>query len=360
MMSPTADTNPFGPLAGLMADLQITHIMVDGPARVYVKRNGRLEDTDIQFESREQLLDTLSQIARLGEHTLDESSPLLEFHLPDGSQVNIVLPPLALQGPTMTIRKYQRSLVGVEALVRSGLASTEVTQFLRACVEAKINMVIAGEAASAKILLFNALLAFIPYEERLLVIEREARLRLRQNRVVRLVTPPPPQEDQPAATLRDLLAHGLKLIPDRVIVGELEGAETFDLLQAIQAGHGGVITSLQANSPQEAFAQLERLARLEDLSVPLLTARKLITSTVDLILQLARLQDGSQKLIGVTELQGLEGELPLLIDLFLFEPHGMEAGKITGRLKPTGNVPTFLERLKATGVRLPPHLFGAL
>jgi pilus assembly protein CpaF len=325
-----------------------------------VKRNGRLEDTDISFETVERLLDSLGQIARLGGQVLDEGSPLLEFHLPDGSQVNIVLPPLALQGPVMTLRKYQRSLVGVEELVRSGLASTEVTQFLRACVEAKINMVIAGDAASDKTPLFNALLAFIPYAERLIVIEREARLRLRQNRVVRLVASPPQGEDQPVVSLRDLLTHSLKLIPDRIIVGEIEGAETFDLLQAIQAGHGGAMTSLRASSPQEAFARLERLARLEDLSVPLLTVRKLITSTFDLVLQMARFQDGSQKLIGVTELQGLAGESPVLTDLFLFEPHGMEGGKLTGRLKPTGNLPTFLERLEATGVRLPPHLFGVL
>jgi pilus assembly protein CpaF len=359
-MSPTAETNAFGPLAELMTDLQITHILVDGPAHVYIKRNGRLEDTGISFGTAEGLLDTLSQIAELGGHVLDEGAPLLEFRLPDGSQVTIVLPPLALHGPVMTIRKYQRSLVGVEELVRSGMVSTEVTQFLRACVEAKINMVIAGEAVSGKTTLFNALLAFVPYEERLIVIEREARLRLRQNRVVRLVAPPPQGEAQPAVTLRDLLANSLKLIPDRLIIGEVEGAEVFELLQAIQAGHGGVITSLQANSPQEAFTRLERLARWDDLSIPLLTVRKLLTSTVDLILQLARLQDGSPKLMSVTELQGLEGESPLLTGLFLFEPHGLEGGKITGRLKPTGNVPTFLERLKATGVRLPPHLFGAL
>jgi pilus assembly protein CpaF len=351
-------TNPFGPLAPLMAEAAVSEIMVDGPARVYVKRGGRFEDTDIRFDSIKQLLTVIGQLLALAGRQLNQESPLLACRLPDGTEIHAVLPPIAAYGPALTLRKYYREFMGVDTLVRLGVVSAEVGLFLRACVRAKLNIMISSESTLASTGLFDALLSYIPYEERLIVIEKETRLHLRRNRVVRLVTPPPNRAGQSPLTMRDLLRHSLSLSPDRLIVGELAGAEAFDLIQALRNGHKGVMTLLRAGQPREALIRLEQMALLDNLSTPLLALRQVLAATLDLIVQQTRLQDGLQRVTAVAEVQGLAEELPALTELFVFETQGLENGRVVGRLKPTGNIPTFVERLKATGVTLPPNLFG--
>ncbi|MDW8064448.1 MAG: CpaF family protein [Anaerolineae bacterium] len=348
----------FGPLEPLLKDDTITEIMVNGPKKVYIERHGKIERTNVVFEDDEHLMRIIERIVAPLGRRVDESMPYVDARLPDGSRVNIVIPPISLIGPVVTIRKFYRTPLTVDDLVRLGSATAEVMEFLKACVQAKINIVVSGGTGSGKTTLLNILSGFIPEGERIVTIENAAELQLRQEHVVTLETRPPNIEGKGEITMRDLVINALRMRPDRIIVGECRGGEAFDMLQAMNTGHEGSMTTIHANTPRDALARLENMVLMAGTDLPHRAIREQIAMAIDLIVQTARLRDGSRKIISITEIQGLEGEVITTTELFKFEHYGMEGGKIIGRLVPTGIRPRFIDRLEAAGIRLPPAIFG--
>ncbi len=348
----------FGPLEPLLKDDTITEIMVNGPKKVYIERNGKIERTNVVFEDDEHLMRIIERIVAPLGRRVDESMPYVDARLPDGSRVNIVIPPISLIGPVVTIRKFYRTPLTVDDLIRLGSATPEVMEFLKACVQAKINIVVSGGTGSGKTTLLNILSGFIPEGERIITIENAAELQLRQEHVVTLETRPPNIEGKGEITMRDLVINALRMRPDRIIVGECRGGEAFDMLQAMNTGHEGSMTTIHANSPRDALARLENMVLMAGTELPHRAIREQIAMAIDLIVQTARMRDGSRKIVSVTEIQGLEGEVITTTELFKFEQYGMEGGKIVGRLVPTGIRPRFMDRLEAAGIRLPPAIFG--
>jgi pilus assembly protein CpaF len=348
----------YGPLEPLLRDDTITEIMVNGPKKVYIERNGKIERTNVVFEDDEHLMRIIERIVAPLGRRVDESMPYVDARLPDGSRVNIVIPPISLIGPVVTIRKFYRTPLTVEDLIRLGSATPEVMEFLKACVQAKINIVVSGGTGSGKTTLLNILSGFIPEGERIITIENAAELQLRQEHVVTLETRPPNIEGKGEITMRDLVINALRMRPDRIIVGECRGGEAFDMLQAMNTGHEGSMTTIHANSPRDALARLENMVLMAGTDLPHRAIREQIAMAIDLIVQTARMRDGSRKIVSVTEVQGLEGEVITTTELFKFEQYGMEGGKIVGRLVPTGIRPRFIDRLEEAGIRLPPSIFG--
>jgi len=348
----------YGPLEPLLRDDTITEIMVNGPKKVYIERNGKIERTNVVFEDDEHLMRIIERIVAPLGRRVDESMPYVDARLPDGSRVNIVIPPISLIGPVVTIRKFYRTPLTVEDLIRLGSATPEVMEFLKACVQARINIVVSGGTGSGKTTLLNILSGFIPEGERIITIENAAELQLRQEHVVTLETRPPNIEGKGEITMRDLVINALRMRPDRIIVGECRGGEAFDMLQAMNTGHEGSMTTIHANSPRDALARLENMVLMAGTDLPHRAIREQIAMAIDLIVQTARMRDGSRKIVSVTEIQGLEGEVITATELFKFEQYGMEGGKIVGRLVPTGIRPRFIDRLEEAGIRLPPSIFG--
>ena len=348
----------YGPLEPLLLDDTITEIMVNGPKKVYIERNGKIERTNVVFEDEDHLMRIIERIVAPLGRRVDESMPYVDARLPDGSRVNIVIPPLSLVGPVVTIRKFYRTPLTVDDLIRLGSATPEVMEFLKACVQAKINIVISGGTGSGKTTLLNVLSGLIPEGERIITIENAAELQLRQEHVVTLETRPPNIEGKGEITMRDLVINALRMRPDRIIVGECRGGEAFDMLQAMNTGHEGSMTTIHANSPRDALARLENMVLMAGTDLPHRAIREQIAMAIDLIVQTARMRDGSRKIISLTEIQGLEGEIITTTELFKFEQYGMEGGKVVGRLVPTGIRPKFMDRLEAAGIRLPPSIFG--
>lgn len=348
----------YGPLQPLLQDDTITEIMVNGPKKVYIERNGKIERTNVVFEDDEHLMRIIERIVAPLGRRVDESMPYVDARLPDGSRVNIVIPPISLIGPVVTIRKFYRTPLTVEDLIRLGSATPEVMEFLKACVQAKINIVVSGGTGSGKTTMLNILSGFIPEGERIITIENAAELQLRQEHVVTLETRPPNIEGKGEITMRDLVINALRMRPDRIIVGECRGGEAFDMLQAMNTGHEGSMTTIHANSPRDALARLENMVLMAGTDLPHRAIREQIAMAIDLIVQTARMRDGSRKIVSLTEVQGLEGEVITTTELFKFEQYGMEGGKIVGRLVPTGIRPRFIDRLEEAGIRLPPSIFG--
>jgi pilus assembly protein CpaF len=348
----------YGPLEPLLRDDTITEIMVNGPKKVYIERNGKIERTNVVFEDDEHLMRIIERIVAPLGRRVDESMPYVDARLPDGSRVNIVIPPISLIGPVVTIRKFYRTPLTVEDLIRLGSATPEVMEFLKACVQARINIVVSGGTGSGKTTMLNILSGFIPEGERIITIENAAELQLRQEHVVTLETRPPNIEGKGEITMRDLVINALRMRPDRIIVGECRGGEAFDMLQAMNTGHEGSMTTIHANSPRDALARLENMVLMAGTDLPHRAIREQIAMAIDLIVQTARMRDGSRKIVSVTEVQGLEGEVITTTELFKFEQYGMEGGKIVGRLVPTGIRPRFIDRLEEAGIRLPPSIFG--
>jgi pilus assembly protein CpaF len=348
----------YGPLEPLLRDDTITEIMVNGPKKVYIERNGKIERTNVVFEDDEHLMRIIERIVAPLGRRVDESMPYVDARLPDGSRVNIVIPPISLIGPVVTIRKFYRTPLTVEDLIRLGSATPEVMEFLKACVQAKINIVVSGGTGSGKTTMLNILSGFIPEGERIITIENAAELQLRQEHVVTLETRPPNIEGKGEITMRDLVINALRMRPDRIIVGECRGGEAFDMLQAMNTGHEGSMTTIHANSPRDALARLENMVLMAGTDLPHRAIREQIAMAIDLIVQTARMRDGSRKIVSLTEVQGLEGEVITTTELFKFEHYGMEGGKIVGRLVPTGIRPRFIDRLEEAGIRLPPSIFG--
>jgi pilus assembly protein CpaF len=356
--SVVADILGFGPIQPFLRDESITEIMVNGPDLVYVERNGKLEKTNVVFEDDEHVMRIIDRIVQPLGRRIDESSPYVHARLPDGSRVNAIIPPLCLNGPTITIRKFFVTPLTVEDLIELGTITAEGMEFLRACVIAKINMVVSGGTGSGKTTFLNVLSGFIPGDERIVTIENAAELQLRQEHVVTLEARPPNIEGTGEVTIRDLVVNSLRMRPDRIIVGECRAGEALDMLQAMNTGHEGSLTTAHSNSPRDTLARLETMFLMAGMDMPVRAIREQIASAIDLIVHTERFRDGSRRVVAITEVQGMEGDIIVMQDIFRFEQVGVEAGKIIGRLKPTGVRPKFMEEIEAANIRLPASIFG--
>ena len=348
-----------GPLEPLLQDPTITEIMVNGPHRVYIERAGKLYPTAITFRDEAHVLRIIERIiAPLGRR-LDEASPMVDARLPDGSRVNAIIPPLAVDGPCLTIRKFARDPLTADDLVAMGTLSREALEFLAACVVARLNLLISGGTGTGKTTFLNVLSAFIPPDERIVTIEDPCELQLRQPHVVRLETRPPNIEGKGEITQRHLVKNALRMRPDRIIVGEVRAGEAFDMLQAMNTGHEGSLTTVHANSPRDALARLENMVLMANLDLPVRAIREQIASAIHLIVHLSRLRDGSRRVTQVTEVVGMEGEMVTLQDIFVFRQEGLDGqGRVVGRLLPTGLRPRCAEKFLQHGLNLPPEIFA--
>ncbi|MBI2865002.1 MAG: CpaF family protein [Chloroflexi bacterium] len=353
-----ADIVGFGPLEPLLSDDTVTEIMVNGPNKIYIERKGKLERADVAFENDDHVRRIIDRIISPLGRRCDESSPMVDARLPDGSRVNAIIPPLSLVGPVITIRKFSRTPLTVDDLIGFGSMSPELAEFLKACVIARLNVVVAGGTGSGKTTLLNVLSSFIPADERIVTVEDAAELQLRQEHVITLETRKANIEGKGAVSIRDLVINCLRMRPDRIVVGECRGAEALDMLQAMNTGHDGSLTTAHANSPRDTLARLETMVLMAGMELPLRAIREQVSSAIQLIVFQERLRDGTRKISYVTEVQGMEGDVIVLSDIFVFEQTGVEDGKIMGRLRPTGIRPKFTTRLEEANIFLPPSVFG--
>jgi pilus assembly protein CpaF len=350
----------YGPLELLLPDPDISEIMVNGCGQVFIERGGELLETDIKFDDDQHLMRIIDRIVSPLGRRVDPDNPTADARLPDGSRVNVVIPPVAVDGPHLTIRKFLRTKMDINSLVELGALSDYMAKFLEACVVARLNILVTGNTSSGKTTVLNVLSSFIPEFERIVTIEDAVELQLKQRHVVRLETKLPNVDGTGAVSVRDLVRNALRMRPDRIVVGEVRGGEAMDMLQAMNTGHTGSLTTLHANSPRDATSRLETMAMMANLDIPLLAVRKQIASAINLIVHLARLSDGSRKMTYITELAGMEGDVVTLTDIFKFEQTGVTPeGKIIGQIRPTGMRPLFNPRLEASGYKLGGEIFGA-
>ena len=348
----------FGPLQPLLEDESITEIMVNGAKNIYIERKGKLLRVPLTFENDEHVMRIIEKIVAPLGRRIDESSPYVDARLPDGSRVNAVIPPISLVGPAITIRKFSKNPITVEQLISYGSITPECVQFLDACVRARVNVVISGGTGSGKTTLLNVLSSFIPNDERIVTIENAAELQLRQEHVVTLESRPPNIEGRGEVTIRDLVINALRMRPDRIIVGEIRDAAALDMLQAMNTGHDGSMTTAHSNSPRDTIARLETMTLMAGMDLPVRAIREQISSAIDLVIHQARMRDGSRVVTNVTEITGMEGDVISMTDIFMFEIQGYENGKVVGRLRPTGLRPRFMDKLEASNIHLPPSVFG--
>jgi len=354
------ETIGFGPINRLIRDPSISEIMVNVPQNVYVEKKGRLIRTDVVFKDDQHVMKVIEKIVAPLGRRIDESSPMVDARLPDGSRVNAIIPPLALNGPSLTIRKFSERPFTVKDLINFGTMTPEVAMFLKACVEARLNIVVSGGTGSGKTTTLNVISSFIPDDERIITIEDAAELQLAQEHVVRLETRPPNIEGKGAITIRDLVRNSLRMRPDRIVVGEVRSGEALDMLQAMNTGHDGSLTTGHANSPRDMLSRLETMVLMAGMDLPVRAIREQISSAIDLIVQQVRLKDGSRKITHITEVTGMEGDVITMQDIFIFKQHGRdEKGRIIGSIVPTGIKPKFVEKLADTGISLPPDIFVA-
>jgi pilus assembly protein CpaF len=347
-----------GPLEPLLRDESISEVMVNGPRQVYVERKGRLELTNVVFQNDEHVMRIIDRIISPIGRRVDESSPMVDARLADGSRVNAIIPPLSLVGPVITIRKFAAQPFTVDDLIRFGTATQDMFEFLRASVEARLNLFVSGGTGSGKTTTLNVLSSFIPSDERIVTIEDAAELQLRQEHVVTLESRPPNIEGRGAIPIRELVRNALRMRPDRIIVGECRSGEALDMLQAMNTGHDGSMSTGHANSPRDMLARLETMVLMAGVDLPVRAIREQIASAVDIVVHQARLKDGTRRITNITEVQGMEGDVIVLQDVFVFEQTGVVDGKIQGRLKATGIRPKFVEKFEVQGIHLPPGLFG--
>ncbi|GAP05703.1 MAG TPA: CpaF family protein [Anaerolinea thermolimosa] len=350
----------FGPLQPLLEDPDISEIMVNGPKFVYIERRGKIQKTNITFEDDEAVLRLIEKIVLPLGRRIDADTPTVDARLPDGSRVNAIIPPCAIDGPTITIRKFQKDKLTIQQLINLGSITQNMADFIRACVISRLNIIISGGTGSGKTTLLNILSSFIPADERIITIEDAAELKLQQEHVVRLETKPPNAEGRNAVTVRDLVRNALRMRPDRIVVGECRGGEALDMLQAMNTGHDGSLTTLHANTPRDALSRLETMVLMSGMDLPVRVIREQIASAIDLIIQQARMRDGTRKVISISEVSGMEGDTIVMTEIFKFEQTGISSeGKVLGELKPTGIRPLFTPRLEAAGFKLGPEVFGA-
>ncbi|RME90666.1 MAG: CpaF family protein [Anaerolineae bacterium] len=348
----------FGPLQPLLEDETITEIMVNGAKNVYIERNGKIHRVPVTFENDEHVMRIIDRIVAPLGRRIDEASPYVDARLPDGSRVNAVIPPISLVGPTLTIRKFAKNPITVEQLIQFGSITPEALQFLKACVEARLNIIISGGTGSGKTTLLNILSGFIPPDERIITIENAAELQLRQEHVVSLESRPPNIEGRGEITIRALVINSLRMRPDRIIVGEVRDEAALDMLQAMNTGHDGSMTTLHSNSPRDTLARLETMVMMAGMELPSRAIREQIASAIDLIVHQERMRDGTRKVVQISEVSGMEGDVITMMDIFAFEQTGIENGKVIGRLRPTGLRPKFMDKIEAAGIHLPPSVFG--
>lgn len=348
----------YGPIEPLLADESVTEIMVNGPKNIYIERKGMVSRVNVMFESDEHVKRVIDRIVSPLGRRVDESHPYEDARLKDGSRVNVIIPPLALNGPTITIRKFSKSPLQVEDLVRFGSMTPEIAEFLRACVIAALNVVVSGGTGSGKTTLLNVLSGFIPNDERIITVENAAELQLRQEHVVTLESRPANIEGKGAVSIQDLVVNTLRMRPDRIIVGECRSGEALDMLQAMNTGHEGSMTTAHANTPRDCLSRLEVMCLMSGMDLPVRAIREQVSSAIDLIIQQSRMRDGTRKITNITEVQGMEGDIITMSDIFVFEQTGIEQGKVIGRIRPTGIRPKFIDRIEAAGIHLPPSVFG--
>ena len=350
----------YGPIQEFLDDPQVTEVMVNGASSVYIEKNGKLIKSGVTFRDNDHVVQIIEKIVLPIGRVIDSDNPTVDARLPDGSRVNAVIPPVSLDGPAITIRKFSKEKFSIDDLVRLGSITRGMAEFLRACVVSRLNIVISGGTGSGKTTFLNILSSYIPEEERIVTIEDAAELQLHQDHVVRLETRPLSVDGKREISIRDLVRNSLRMRPDRIVVGECRGGETLDMLQAMNTGHDGSLTTLHSNSPRDALARLETMTLMAGLDLPVKVIRDQVASAIDLIIQQTRMKDGSRKITYITEVAGMEGETIVLTDIFRFEQTGMDLdGRVLGELKPTGIRPLFIPRLEASGFKLGPEVFGA-
>jgi pilus assembly protein CpaF len=348
----------YGPLEQFLHMDGITEIMVNGPDQVYIESGGKLQRTNVVFEDNDHLLRIIDRIVAPLGRRIDEGSPMVDARLPDGSRVNAVVPPIALNGAALTIRIFSKIPFTVDNLVEFGSITPEAVEFLRACVVSKLNVVVSGGTGSGKTTLLNILSGFIPDGERIVTIENAAELQLRQDHVVTLESRAANVEGRGAVTIQDLVINSLRMRPDRIIVGEVRGGEALDMLQAMNTGHDGSMTTGHANSTRDMLARLETMVLMAGMDLPHRAIREQIASAINLVVQQDRLRDGTRKVMSISEIQGMEGDVITTSEIFRFEQTSIEEGKVIGRLRPTGLRPKFMWKLQESGIILPPSIFG--
>src|SRR5881409_3870555 len=352
------ETFGFGPLEMLLKEPTVSDILVNGPHKIYVERRGKMEKSDVKFRDNDHLLQIIDRIVSKVGRRVDETSPMVDARLPDGSRVNAIIPPLALDGPTMSIRRFGANPLKLEDLLNYKAFTPEVAMLLEACIKARLNIVISGGTGCGKTTLLNTLSSFIPHDERIVTIEDAAELQLQQEHIVRLETRPANIEGKGMINTRDLVRNALRMRPERIIIGECRGAESLDMLQAMNTGHAGSMTTLHANSPRDAQARLETMVMMAGMELPIKAMRQQISSAVDLIIQANRLQGGPRKVTHITEVMGMEQDMIIMQDIFRYKQLGIDQnGRSYGQFEATGVRPTFVARLEASGIKLPSNLF---
>jgi len=354
----SAEILGFGPLQPLLEDETITEVMVNGAKNIYIERSGKILRVPFTFESDDHVMRIIDRIVAPMGRRIDESSPYVDARLPDGSRVNAVIPPISLIGPVITIRKFFKNPITLEQLIQFGTMTSEALQFLKACVESRLNIVISGGTGSGKTTLLNILSQFIPNDERIVTIENAAELQLRQEHVVTLESRPPNIEGRGEVTIRQLVINALRMRPDRIIVGEIRDEAALDMLQAMNTGHDGSMTTAHSNSPRDTLARIETMALMAGMELPVRAIREQVSSAIDLVVHQERMRDGSRKVVNITEVSGMEGDVITMTDIFLFEQSGYEEGKVIARLRPTGLRPKFIDKIEAAGIHLPASIFG--
>ena len=351
----------YGPIGPFLRDPAVSEVMVNGAHQVYIERKGKLVLSDVQYRDDAHIMRAVENIIAPMGRTVDRAQPLVDARLPDGSRVNVIIPPCVLNGVTITIRKFPSKRITVEDLLEFGSISPQMAEFFKACVRARLNIVVSGGTGSGKTTLLNVISSFIPEDERICTVEDAAELQLSQPHVVRMETAPPLPDGTGGVTIRDLVRNALRMRPERIVVGEVRGGEALDMLQAMNTGHDGSLTTVHANSPRDAISRLEVLVLMAGFDLPIRVVRTQITSAVNLIVQQERLRDGSRKVTRVTEVQGMEGDNVVLQDIFIFQAVALAetADKVEGTLKPTGMRPKFSPRLERAGFKLAGDVFGA-
>jgi pilus assembly protein CpaF len=352
------DLTCFGPISPLLLDEDVSEVMVNGPNQIYCERKGKLILTSLKFRDNQHVMNVIDNIVAPLGRRIDESLPMVDARLPDGSRVNAIIPPLALNEPTMTIRKFSKEPYQIEDLIKFGTVTEEIAIFLDACVKARLNIFISGGTGTGKTTTLNVLSNFIPDDERIVTIEEAAEIQLGQEQVISLESRPPNMAGKRAISIRDLIKNSLRMRPDRVIIGEVRGGEALEMLQAMNTGHDGSLASGHSSSPSDTIARLETMVLLAGVDLPIKAIREQIAGAIDVIIQQTRLKDGTRKIVNITEVQGMEGENIVLHDIFSYKNEGYNSeGKIIGRLMPTGVRPKFYDNLEAKGIKIPASLF---
>src|SRR5579872_5066483 len=353
------ETFGFGPLEMLLKDPTISDILVNGPFKVFVERRGKLEKTDVKFRDNDHLMQIIDRIVSKIGRRVDETSPMVDARLPDGSRVNAIIPPLALDGPSMSIRRFGANPLKLEDLLNFKAFTPEMAMLMEACIKARLNIVISGGTGCGKTTLLNTLSSFIPHDERIVTIEDAAELQLQQDHVVRLETRPPNIEGKGSVSTRDCVRNALRMRPERIIIGEVRGSEALDMLQAMNTGHGGSLATLHANTPREALTRLETMIMMGGFELPVKAMRQQISSALDLVIQANRLQGGPRKITSITEVLNMEQDIIIMQEVFRYKQVGIDQnGRAYGQFEATGVRPSFINRLEAKGVKLPSNMFA--